>query len=96
MNVTRTATRNDEANGIIMIRDYNNFPLEDMDMDPLNYWDVKRKSRVMPTVKKFFCVPGTSVPSEKLFSKAGELISAKRSRLGKRNVDMLLFISKNL
>ena len=47
MNVTRTTTRSDEANGIIMIRDYNNFPLEDMDMDPLNYWNMKRKSGVL-------------------------------------------------
>lgn len=40
----------------------------------------------------------TSVPSERLFSKAGELISAKRTRRNKikpKYVDMLLLLNKN-
>ena len=64
------------------------------------YWDAKRKCGVMvrliPTIKKFCCVPATSVSSEQLFSKAGELISVKRNWLGKKNIDMLLFLNKNL
>lgn len=43
-----------------------------------------------------FCVPATSVPSEQLFSKAGELISSKRNRLGRKNVDKILFLNKNM
>ena len=36
----------------------------------------------------------TSVPSERLFSKAGELVSAKRNRIKAKNVDMMLFLNK--
>ena len=32
------------------------------------------------------------VPSERLFSKAGELVSAKRNRIKAKNVDMMLFV----
>ena len=40
-------------------------------------------------------IPATSVPSERLFSKAGELISQKRSAIKPKNVDMILFL-KNI
>lgn len=44
---------------------------------------------------KYLCVPATSVPSERIFSKAGQIVSDKRSRIKPKNVDMLLFISQN-
>ena len=37
-----------------------------------------------------------SVPSERLFSKAGQLVSERRNRLKPSNVDMLLFLNNNL
>jgi hypothetical protein len=46
-------------------------------------------------VKKQFCITATSVPSEKLFSAAGDLILDQRSRLSTYHVDMLLFLNKN-
>ena len=46
--------------------------------------------------KKYLCVPATSVPSERLFSKAGVLVSAKRNRLKPKYVDMMLFLNKNI
>ena len=35
-------------------------------------------------------------PSELLFSKAGEVIAARRSNIKPKNVDMILFLNKNL
>ena len=46
--------------------------------------------------KKYLAIPGSSVPSERLFSKAGELISENRSQLKPKNVDTILFLNKNL
>ena len=36
-----------------------------------------------------------SVPSERLFSRAGELISMRRSTLKAKNVNMMLFLQRN-
>ena len=40
---------------------------------------------------KYLCIPGPSVPSERLSSKAGELVSARRSRLKPEHVTTFLF-----
>jgi len=47
----------------------------------------------------YFGVPGTcgtSVPSERLFSKAGEVVVARRSNIKPKNVDMILLLNKNI
>ena len=46
--------------------------------------------------KKYLCITATSVPSGHLFSKAGELVSHKRSHLKPKNVDMFLFLNQNM
>ena len=66
--------------------------------DPLMWW--KENEKLFPGLsreaKKLLGIPATSVPAERLFSKAGELVSAKRSCLGESNIDQLLFLNKNL
>ena len=49
----------------------------------------------MQVASKYLAIPGSSVPSEQLFSQAGELISKRRSQLKPKNVDMILFSNKN-
>jgi len=46
-------------------------------------------------VKKFICIPATSCESERAFSKAGQIISDRRTRLKPDVVDKLMFINKN-
>ena len=38
---------------------------------------------------------GISAPSELLFSKAGEVVAARRSSIKPKNVDMILFFNKS-
>ena len=67
----------------------------DINVNPLVYW-IEKKSELEGLCKIAFehlIIPGTSVPSERVFSKAGELISSKRSRLKQKNVSMLMFLS---
>lgn len=65
--------------------------------DPLQWW--RNNKHIYPNVakvaRKYLCTLATSVPSERLFSKAGELVSQKRSSIKPKNVDMMLFLNSS-
>lgn len=65
--------------------------------DPLLWW--KKNSCYYPLmstlVRRNSNTMGTSVPCERLFSKAGNLVTERRSRLKTKNVEKLLFLNAN-
>ncbi|KAL2102146.1 hypothetical protein ACEWY4_001314 [Coilia grayii] len=66
--------------------------------NPLAWW--RENENEYPLLarmaKRYLCVPGTSVASERVFSTAGDIITAKRSCLTPGHVNELLFLQKNL
>ena len=66
--------------------------------DPLAWWRAnEHRFRTLSVLaKKFFCMSATSVPVERLFSKAGTIVSKKRASLHPKNVDCLIFLNNNL
>ena len=66
--------------------------------DPLLWWKENEQyyELIAKIAKKYRCIPGTSVPAERVFSKAGELVSIRRNRLKPKNVNMFLFLNKNI
>ena len=62
-------------------------------------WWAENKLRFPALAKlsqKYLSAPPTSVPSERLFSGAGEIYDPKRNRLAPERAEMLLFIKNNL
>lgn len=90
---------NSSANYIIIVNEYLKLPLLPWAKDPLDVWRSKLRDGVLipmiPVVKQYACIPATSVPSEQVFSKAGDLVRKKRSALSHKHVDLLLFLNKN-
>ena len=66
--------------------------------NPLTWWsrNSTRFPKVSRLAKKYLCLPATSVPSERAFSTAGHIASARRSCLLPETVSMLVFLSANL
>ena len=66
--------------------------------DPLQWW--KHYARRFPTLaklaRKFLCIMGTSVPSERVFSTAGLTVTDKRSRLDSNVFNEIIFMNKVL
>lgn len=98
-NARKVGGGNKAANRIVVMSSYIDLPYVSRQIDPLNWWKDKQTDSVLklfvPLVKQFLSIPATSVPCEHMFSKAGELVSAKRSMLSPKNVDMILFLNKN-
>lgn len=93
-NSQRTGT----SNATLEARKFFAEPVLPRQEDPLAWWKENERYYVLlgKVAKKYLCIPGTSVPAERLFSKAGELVSMRRNRLKPKNVNMFLFLNKNL
>jgi hypothetical protein len=67
--------------------------------NPLDWWNSVGKELyplIYEVAKKYLIVPGTSVPSERVFSAAGNIISKKRSLLADDTASNLIFLRENL
>ena len=94
--VAATQSRPSTADSKMLIRMYLEHHNLARKEDPLKWWAENENSFIflVPHVKRFFSITATSVPSERLFSKAGDITSRKRNRIKSKNVDMLLFLNK--
>lgn len=65
---------------------------------PFKWWNENRsRFPVLADVaREFLSIPGTSVPSERLFSKAGDVIRKKRSSLKPTKANQAIFLMENM
>ncbi|XP_053268172.1 tRNA (cytosine(38)-C(5))-methyltransferase isoform X1 [Pleuronectes platessa] len=65
--------------------------------NPLQWWknNMDKYPIMARLAKSYLCIPGTSTPSERLFSAAGNIASKKRASLSQEHVDMLTFLHCN-
>ena len=80
------------------ISDYKSEPTVPLKADPLQWW--KERSGQYPIISKLagklLVIPATSVASERVFSTAGDIVTAQRGALSSDNVDLLIFLKKNM
>lgn len=90
-------TSNATADSMIEVQRYLAESNTPRTQDPLQYW--KNNQNTYPhfyqLALKSLCSPSSSVPYEGVFSKAGELVSKRRNRLGAKTLQKLLFLNKN-
>lgn len=81
-----------------LMKQYLNTPHVELKCDVITYWnDHKVVLAPLSNIALKYCIiPATSVPSERIFSKAEQILSAQRNRLLPKNVDMLIFLNKNM
>lgn len=65
---------------------------------PFNWWNANRARfpGLAAVAREFLMIPSTSVPSERLFSKAGDVIRKKRSSLKPNKADQTIFLMENM
>lgn len=77
---------------------YKDLPLDDKSVNPALWWGQNQSTYPVlhRLASKYLCISATSVPSERLFSDAGKVISEMRSRLTDSNAEMIIFINAHL
>lgn len=68
-----------------------------VEANPLEWWKDNQNQfpHLAKLAKRYLGVPATSVPSERVFSTAGDIVTAQRASLSPDNVDMMVFLKKN-
>ncbi|XP_056113731.1 E3 SUMO-protein ligase ZBED1-like [Rhinichthys klamathensis goyatoka] len=80
------------------LKKYLEAPPLSLSENPLSWW--RTHQTAFPLLaglgKRYLCIPGTSVAAERVFSTAGDIVTAQRSSLTPAHVDQLIFLQKNL
>nr|CAH7714552.1 unnamed protein product [Callosobruchus chinensis] len=94
---TSCATTSTVAVTIITMRQYLEEKLCIRKDDPLKWWQARGLlyPQLADLVKKYLCVMATSVPSERIFSKSGQILSEKRSTIKPKRMEKILFLNAN-
>lgn len=66
--------------------------------DPLECWKTQKNlyPHLFMLSQKYLCTPASSVPCERIFSKAGQIASKRRNRISPSMLQKLLFLNKNV
>ena len=81
-----------------MIENYHQEKRLDRNDDPISWWKVKQNvyPRLSKLARKYLACPPTSLPSKRLFSKAGLIYDETRNRLSAEKGVKLMFLKHNL
>ena len=89
---TSSSTTSDEITTYFLL------PVARETKNPLSWW--KTKQEIFPTLstiaRKYLGIPATSVASERLFSDAGNHITAKRTLLDPGLLGQIVFLKRNM
>lgn len=82
----------------IELQIYRDMPLIPTNEDPVLWWWEKRD--LLPILfnlsTTYMCVQASSTPAERAFSTVGDAVSQEWSRIPPKNVDMFIFLQKNV
>ncbi|RMX57763.1 hypothetical protein pdam_00023626 [Pocillopora damicornis] len=93
-----TSQRTSTSNATLEARKYFEEPVLARLQDPSLWWKENERyyELIAKIAKKYLCIPGTSVPAKRVFSKVGELVSMRRNQLKPKIVNIFLFLNKNI
>lgn len=93
----QTKIKNKRVDSILALRQYTEKPNSMQSLDPLTYWKTHflEYPSLAKVVKRYLCIPASSTESERMFSRAGQIISDRRTYLKPKHLNTLLMLNKN-
>lgn len=91
------AIRTSTARALVEVQRYLEEPILKRNDNPLEWWQKHKYNYPYLSIlaRKTLCCLGSSVPCERVFSKAGLIITDRRCRLKSKKAQMLLFLNQN-
>ena len=95
---TGETTRHTSADAMVELRSYLEEPLLQRSADPLSWWETKCSvyPRLTHVMGYRLCIVATSVPSEGIFSKAGQIRTERRNRINPSKMRSMFFLNASL
>ena len=93
-----TAKRNPKADAIMEVKSYLEEPHIHRTADLLSWWESKAPiyPRFANVMLRKLCIVATSVPSERIFSKTGQIITERRNQIDSSKLRHLVFLNGNI
>lgn len=90
--------RNPTSDALMEMRGYLAEPLISRSEDPLAWWKTRQMvyEGLTAVVKARISIVATSVASERVFSKTGQIVTERRNRLNPEKVRQIVFLNANL
>lgn len=90
--------RTENSGDYVQFKIYEELPILSRESDPLEWWRTNKEKfpKLAILAKNYLAKPATSVPSERVFSKSGELLNKKRCQLSPDIVNKLIFLNMNV
>jgi len=94
---TGEVPQNEEEEDTSEFSRYDKVPQISSKSDPLAFWKTNKTKypAAAKLARRYLAIPATSVPSERVFSKAGNIVTKKRASLDPCLVEKLLFLHYN-
>ena len=80
------------------LKKFKSVPNLNRNENPLEWWEKSGKAlfpNLYSTAIKHLVIPATSVPSERIFSTAGSILTRNRNRLGPNNANIIITLNSN-
>nr|CAI5862089.1 unnamed protein product [Callosobruchus analis] len=71
---------------------YLNLPTIPLENNPIIFWSKSNASDLATLAKRYLSIVGSSDPSERIFSQAGNILTQIRNRLNGKYLSQLLFL----
>lgn len=94
----RPRSQNPQTEAMLEMKGFLAEPLVPLMADPLDWWRMRAPvyKNLSTIMKRRLCIVATSVPSERVFSKTGQIITNRRSSLSASKVRELVFLNANM
>lgn len=82
----------------VLIKNYVDMSIVNRLESPLDFWKCHKSALggLYDLHLKYSSVPATSVPSERIFFKAGQIINDRRNKLCSKTLDSIIFLNSNI